>query len=81
MGKGSNIYTIKIYCVKCQNLLYKYQKEGHGLLVKCYKDRIIQDNTNGNLKCPNCGQEFAREAMIHGRPVNKIIQGKVYVRR
>jgi len=40
MGKGSNIYTIKIYCVKCQNLLYKYQKEGHGLLVNVIKTEL-----------------------------------------
>lgn len=77
---GGRFHTIKIYCSKCQTLLYKYRKQGFGSLVKCYKDRIIKDNTRGDLKCPTCGQEFAREAIIHNRPANKIIQGKVYVK-
>jgi len=49
-----------------------------GHLVKCYKERIVKDYTKGDLKCPSCGEDFAREAMYHGMPANKIIQGKVY---
>jgi len=75
------IYTIKIFCANCKTLLYKYQKEGPGYLLKCYKDRITKDYTNKDLKCPKCRVQFAKEAIIHGRPANKIIQGKVYVRR
>lgn len=74
-------HTIKVYCANCRQLLYKYHKEGPGHLVKCYKDRIVEDHTHGELRCPHCGEEFAREAMIHGKPANKIIQGKVFVRR
>jgi uncharacterized protein (DUF2225 family) len=51
-----------------------------GRLVKCFKDGIVQDNTEGDLCCPSCGQAFARETMVYGRPANKIIQGKVTVR-
>ena len=72
---------IKIYCSKCRTLLYKYEKVKPGHLVKCYKDRIIKDYTNGDLKCPKCGQPFAREAIIHGKPAHKIIQGKIYTRK
>jgi uncharacterized protein (DUF2225 family) len=60
--------------------LYKYLKEGRGHLIKCYKDNILQDFTNGDLKCPKCGEKFAREAIIHGRPAYKIIQGKVFTK-
>ncbi|MEA3356057.1 MAG: hypothetical protein U9Q23_01760 [Candidatus Bipolaricaulota bacterium] len=81
MGQKRKFHTIKVYCSNCRSLLYKYHKAGPGHLVKCYKDRIIEDHTNGDLRCPNCGQEFARETMIHGRPANKIIQGKVFVKR
>jgi len=49
-------------------------------LVKCFKDLIVQDNTEGDLRCPGCGQEFGRETMVYGRPANKIIQGKVTVK-
>jgi len=72
--------TIKVYCSNCKTLLYKYHKAGDGLLVKCYKKRIKDDYTNGDLRCPECGEQFARERMIHGKPAHKIIQGKVYVK-
>ena len=73
--------VIKVYCAQCRALLYKYQKEGSGHLVKCYQDRIVKDLTNGDLRCPQCQVSFAREAMIHGKPANKIIQGKVFVKK
>jgi endogenous inhibitor of DNA gyrase (YacG/DUF329 family) len=80
MDLGRRARTISVYCATCGHLVYKYRKAGPGHLVKCYKDRIVQDSTRGDLRCPRCGQEFARETMIRGRPANKIIQGKVIVR-
>ena len=79
--RNSQVYVIKIYCMKCKTLLYKYRKEGQGHLIKCYKDGIIKDNTKGDLRCPKCKQLFAREVIYHNRQANKIIQGKVYVGR
>ena len=73
-------HVIKIYCSQCKTLLYKYQKGGSGRLVKCYKEKIVKDFTKGDLKCPQCNLSFARAAMIHGKPANKIIQGKVFVK-
>ena len=72
------LYRIKIFCVNCHFHLYDYNKNKQGHLVKCYKDMIVKDYTKGDLKCPKCGQVFAREAIYHCRPANKIIQGKVY---
>ena len=72
---------IKVYCQKCGALLYKYEKVKPGHLVKCYKDRIIKDYTNGDLRCPKCGSQFARETTTCRKPANKIIQGKVFVRK
>jgi DNA-directed RNA polymerase subunit M/transcription elongation factor TFIIS len=72
--------TIKIYCQNCNTLLYKYHKQGLGHLVKCYKERIIKDYTNGDLKCPKCGEQFARETMVYGQPADKIIQGKIFIK-
>lgn len=74
-------YIIKIYCSKCNILLYRYWKAISGHLLKCYKDRILDDFTNGDLRCPQCGELFARDAMIHGKPANKIVQGKVFVKK
>ena len=72
--------TIAIHCMKCRALLYRYAKGGTGGLVKCFVERIVEDRTEGDLRCHGCGQEFAREAMIGGRPAHKIIQGKVFTR-
>jgi ribosomal protein S27E len=72
--------TIGIHCLKCRTLLYRYSKGGTGGLVKCFVERIVQDRTGGDMKCPHCGQEFARLQAIGGKPVHKIIQGKVFTR-
>ncbi|NCC74149.1 MAG: hypothetical protein EOM06_12205 [Sphingobacteriia bacterium] len=74
------IRTKKIYCAKCHTLLYTYHKAREGRLVKCFRENIKNDFTLGDLKCPVCGTEFARERMINGKPAYKIIQGKVYMK-
>jgi len=78
MSKGRR--TIAIHCAGCRTLLYRYHKGGTGGLVKCFPERIAEDRTAGDLKCPNCGQEFARHRRIQNRPAHKIIQGKVFTR-
>ncbi len=72
--------TIAIHCRRCGALLYRYRKGGTGGLVKCFLERISEDHTAGDMKCPGCGVEFARLKMIGGRPAHKIVQGKVYTR-
>ncbi|HKL17116.1 MAG TPA: hypothetical protein VJ900_02035 [Patescibacteria group bacterium] len=72
--------TIKIYCEKCNTLLYKYHKYGSGHLIKCFIDQVKKDYTNGDMKCPNCQEEVARKRKFKGRDIFKIIQGKVYVK-
>jgi ribosomal protein S27E len=72
--------TIAIHCRACGTLLYLYRKAGSGGLVKCLLERIAEDHTAGDLRCPGCGQEFARPRMYGGSPAHKIIQGKVYTR-
>jgi len=76
-GKGR---AIDVHCAQCNAQLYHYWKAGPGHLVKCYNDRILKDFTSGSLTCPSCGQQFARDAMVRGRPAKKIVQGKVVVR-
>jgi len=72
--------NIAIICARCRTLLYRYRKYGTGGLAKCYVDRIIEDHTEGDLRCPGCGGEFARERMMRGKPAHKIIRGKVYTK-
>jgi predicted RNA-binding Zn-ribbon protein involved in translation (DUF1610 family) len=59
----------------------QYHKNGNGKLVKCWHERIAVDYTHKDLKCPACGQQFARETMIRGLPANKIVGGKVILKR
>lgn len=72
--------TISIHCRACRTLLYKYAKGGTGSLVKCYVERILEDLTAGDRSCPKCGQVFAREGAIGGKPIHKIIGGKTYTK-
>ena len=72
--------TIAIHCAKCRSLLYRYRKGGTGGLVKCFLERIVEDRTAGDCRCPDCGQAFARPSQIGGRPIHKIIGGKVFTR-
>jgi len=72
--------NIAIHCLKCRTLLYRYLKAGSGGLVKCFVERITEDRTAGDLRCPGCGQEFARLRMIRGKPAHKIISGKIFTR-
>lgn len=69
--------TVKIFCANCKKQLYKYKKGGKGALVKCFKERIVEDYTMGEGICPNCNQQFARDALIRGAPALKMIGGKV----
>ena len=83
MSKKRGEYNIDVYCSGCRAQIFRYTKEGEGHLVKCYQSNVIRDYTDPEnpLHCHECGSEFAREAMIHGRPAYKIIQGKIFVRR
>ena len=75
-----DVRTISIFCAACRTLLYKYRKGGRGALVKCLEERIVDDRTHGDLKCPHCDQLFARFRMMEGQRAHKIIQGKVYTK-
>ncbi|WP_025556263.1 hypothetical protein [Vibrio parahaemolyticus] len=69
--------TVEIYCAKCKAQLYKYRKGGKGALVKCFKERIVEDYTQTPCFCLGCGQEFARDTLVRGTPAFKMIGGKV----
>ena len=79
-SKSNNFRSIDILCSACLCKLYKYRKGGRGSLVKCLPERILADYTKGDLRCPDCGQEFAREVGMGGRTVFKIIGGKENVK-
>ncbi|MGD8231790.1 hypothetical protein [Vibrio sp. TRT 1302] len=69
--------TVDVLCAKCKSHLFKYRKGGKGALVKCFKERIVEDHTDKPCFCPSCGIEFARDTLVRGTPAFKIIGGKV----
>lgn len=72
--------TVNIYCGKCKTHLFKYRKDGKGALVKCFKERIVEDFTKTACICHHCGQLFAREGLVRGAPAYKMIGGKVVMK-
>lgn len=76
-NKKGPIKTVDIFCAKCKAPLFKYRKGGKGALVKCFKERIVNDFTKEDGICPSCGIEFARDTLIRGTPAFKMIGGKV----
>lgn len=72
--------TVEIFCAKCRCLLIKYRKGGKGALVKCFKERIVEDYTQTPCICPKCHTEFARDTLVRGTPSYKIIGGKVLMK-
>ncbi|ARD24394.1 hypothetical protein [Shewanella japonica] len=69
--------TVDIFCVKCKTQLFKYRKGGKGALVKCFKERIVDDYTKTPCVCPQCETPFARDTLVRCTPAFKIIGGKV----
>ncbi|QYK02490.1 hypothetical protein [Shewanella psychrotolerans] len=72
--------TVEILCGQCKTKLFKYRKDGKGALVKCFKERIVEDYTQVACICPNCQQRFARETLVRGVPAFKIIGGKAVLK-
>lgn len=79
-NKKGPVQTVLILCGKCNAKLFKYRKGGKGALVKCFKERIVDDYTSVPCHCPECGQEFARDTLVRGAPAYKIIGGKALMK-
>ncbi|KAL3905849.1 MAG: hypothetical protein SGPRY_010768 [Prymnesium sp.] len=91
--KIDSFRTVGVSCSKCGQLLFRYKKKNgmKSNLVKCYIERICADSAGllaaaeeeahkdapAEWRCPSCNTQFARDALIHGRPALKMIGGKV----
>ncbi len=55
--------NLDICCNKCGKLIFKYVKYGDGNLVKCHKDRILEDDSEKDgreVKC-TCGNVVGKD--------------------
>jgi hypothetical protein len=78
--------TVSVNCSKCQTRLFRYKKKNgtKSNLIKCYVERIVEEednditsNQDDKFYCPKCETNYARSAMIRGRPALKLVGGKV----
>ena len=63
-SRGGRSHLLEIFCAKCENKLFYYQKDGPGPLKRMYLDRIINSGSLKNQKfsikkvsdlmCPAC---------------------------
>ncbi|WP_028108640.1 hypothetical protein [Ferrimonas futtsuensis] len=72
--------SVQISCSRCRTQLLRYRKGGNGALVKCFIERITEDNTQEPGICPGCGSQFGRQTLIRGVPALKMVGGKVRVK-
>ncbi|HLC53788.1 MAG TPA: hypothetical protein VJK03_04545 [Candidatus Nanoarchaeia archaeon] len=83
--RGSTAKIIKISCMKCNSLIFVYQKDGPGWLKRCYLNRIISPeyysnkkdiNELNNLVCA-CGNVIGSPFKYRdGRLAYHLIRGK-----
>jgi len=59
---------LTIKCAACKRKLWKYDKIGHGQVLRCYKERISQlyitELTSPKITCP-CGKEIGLDKGDH----------------
>lgn len=83
---------LNLYCSDCGNMLFKYQKDGSGALIRLYFDRFLWPETFAQdcrklqsknqaepLKCPHC-QQLLATAMVYEkekRLAYRIVPGKI----
>lgn len=78
---ATKIFSIS--CAKCNTFVLRYQKDGHGALLRMYLDRILDSGfKSDNLSCPNCGVLLAVKMLYakEQRPAYRIIPGRMVKR-
>jgi len=75
--------VITVEC-QCGQRLFKYYKEGHGRLIKCFLHEIRQDHVGildqplgSHPVCPACSKKIGEIRIVRGHPALKINQGAV----
>lgn len=57
VNRGSWSRVLQIFCKNCNQFLFFYQKDGPGVLKRCYLDRMLGGNPkNEDYRCNQCKQ-------------------------
>ncbi len=65
---------LTIKCVACKRKLWKYDKIGHGRVLRCYKDRITRMGAmrlSGDKICCQCGKSIGIDKGDHIKMIDK----------
>ena len=80
-SRGGNSKLLNIYCASCGQYLFKYQKDGPGILKRTYIDRISEPAAAlpENLKCFKCERLLGTKMIYEkeDRPAYRLYVGAV----
>lgn len=71
---------LQLSCSSCDELLFKYQKDGPGILKRLYLDRIIDYPTRSTqLTCCKCKETLGVKTIYkkEGRPAYRLFAGSI----
>ena len=79
-ARGGRSRLLEIICVNCQTPLFKYQKDGPGILKRLYIDRIEElKNQESQLICPKCKEHLGNLIIYEkeNRPAYRLFVGAI----
>ena len=79
-ARGGYSRILQLFCSSCGKELFKYQKDGPGILKRLYLDRIQDDHsTASKLSCPKCKEMLGVKTIYkkENRPAYKLFTGAI----
>lgn len=79
-ARGGYSRILQLSCSSCGEELFKYQKDGPGLLKRLYADRIQDYSTSSSiLSCPKCNEVLGMKIIYkkENRPAYRLFAGTV----
>lgn len=78
--RGGYSRILQLSCSHCGKELFKYQKDGPGILKRLYIDRIVNNPAiTSNLSCPQCKEVLGVKIIYkkENRPAYRLFMGAV----
>lgn len=78
--RGNTFKIYKVYCENCNVFLFRYQKDGPGILKRLYLDRIDQIKDSFlEGRCHKCGNSFGLVYIYlkEKRPAIRLFDGSI----
>ncbi|HBB76776.1 MAG: hypothetical protein A2186_01255 [Candidatus Levybacteria bacterium RIFOXYA1_FULL_41_10] len=78
-SRGGYSRLLEISCSSCNTKLFKYQKDGPGIIKRLYVDRIYLEVSGSTIKCENCKRLVGKLTVYEkeNRPAYAIQSGAI----